>query len=299
MDESALMVDLVEEQIVKGNLRWLANFSELHRSYQLGDLNIPLYAFGGLEEKGFLLSKLFSSFVTPKYKVHLLTCTSPEFNGQSLRKLIITCKGKFDKDDWIFLALIQSKPIDSAFKKTVESVGDRTIGVEVYSLASRERISSQNVLGKGFEKQLRLSTPVFEAFDLPSYVKSFSIVFVIAAFLLFLIQLFFASPLLNLSVVSVAVVLLFLLSVIFGHALYKSRFKTTLQLTTEGFELRQGKSVVTKKWMNFRDAAIYITPRRETCIRLYGKDETFDLPISRVGLSRKEVYGMVKQAVKK
>lgn len=298
MDESNLMVDLVEEQIVRGNLRWLANFSEIHRDYQLGDLRIQLYAFGGLEEKGFLLSRLFSALVTPKYKVHLVTCTSSEFNDQSLRKLVTTCKGKFDKEDWIFLALIQDKPIERSLKKTIESLGDRTVGIEAYSLASKERVVSENVLGKGFEKQLKLSSPVFEAFDLPDYVKSFTLVFAISTLFLFTLQLFFAIPVFSLSIVPVTLLLLFLFSIIAGHALYKSRFKTTLQLTTEGFDLRKGKSSVMKKWADFRDVAIYITPRRETCLRLYGKDETFDLPLSRVGLSRKEAYNMIKQMLK-
>jgi hypothetical protein len=44
---------------------------------------------------------------------------------------------------------------------------------------------------------------------------------------------------------------------------------------------------------------IYITPRMETCLRLHSKDENFDLPLSRVGISRKEAYDTIKQLIKK
>jgi hypothetical protein len=44
---------------------------------------------------------------------------------------------------------------------------------------------------------------------------------------------------------------------------------------------------------------IYITPKMETCLRLHSKDEDFDLPLSRVGVSRKETYDAVKQLISK
>jgi len=298
MNELNLTVDLVEEQIVKGNLRWLANFSEIRRGFYIEDLKISLYASGGLEEKGFLLSRLFSSFVTPKYKVHLLTCAFPEFDEKYLRKLMTACKRKFGEDDWIFLVLIQEKPIEQTERKMIENFGEQRIGVAVYSLSSKDEVVSDNVLGKGLKRQLNLTEPKFEAFDLPDYVKSFTIVFTLFTVILLTLYLFFMVPVFDISILPVTLGVMFLLSLIGGHLLYKSQYRVTLSMTTKGFELCKGNSKVEKSWADFNDLALRITSRRETIIRLYGEKETFDLPLSRIGISRKETYNTIRKSIR-
>jgi len=93
----------------------------------------------------------------------------------------------------------------------------------------------------------------------------------------------------------VAILVLLFFSIAAGHSLYKSQYHVTLLLTKDGFSLKKGSSLTERKWSEFRDAVIYVTPRRETCIRLYGENKPFDLPISRVGLSRKEAYNSIRQ----
>jgi hypothetical protein len=298
MDELNLTVDMIEEQIVKGNLRWLANLSEIHRDFQLEDIRIPLYASGGLEEKGFLLSRMFSTLVTPKYKVHFLVDTSPEFDERFLRKLITACKRKFGKDNWTFLVLVQNRAIEKSARNFIESLEDPTTGVVVYSPTPKDEAISKNVLGRGLKKQLRLTEAKFEAFDLPDYIKSFTIAFGISTLALVSLQTVFGISVFNLTILPITLLLLFLFSIIVGHSLYKSRYHTTLLMDTKGFELRKGQSLVKKKWTDFKDATIYITPRHETCIRLYGEKEKIDLPLSRTGLSRKEMYNNIRQMLK-
>jgi len=299
MNELDLVVDLVEEQIVRGNLRWLANLNEIHRNYRMEDLTIQLYASGGLEEKGFLLSRLFSSFVTPKYKVNLLVLTQEEFNESILKKLITICKRKFGKDNWIFLALIQNKAFEKPAKKMIESFEESPVGITAYSLESKDYVVSNNPLGRGLKKQLRLIEPTFEAFDLPDYVKSFTIALSLSTITLFMVQLFSGLPIFTVTYLPVIVMTLLLFSIIAGHMLYKSQYRTTLTMTTEGFELRKGQSSTKKKWAEFKNATIFITSRRETLIRLHGENGTFDLPLSRVGLSRKDTFNSIKQMLGK
>ncbi|MDH5702184.1 MAG: hypothetical protein OEZ12_05360, partial [Candidatus Bathyarchaeota archaeon] len=110
--ELNFIVDMMEEQLARGNLRWLANFTEIYRDFALGDFVVPIYAVGSLTEKGFFLSRIFSFFVTPKYKIHFLLYTSAELSVKSLRKIILSCKRKFGADDWIFITLVHSKPLE-------------------------------------------------------------------------------------------------------------------------------------------------------------------------------------------
>lgn len=295
MYELNFITDLVEERLAKGKLRWLANFKEIRRDYTLGEFTIPIYATGGLEEKGFFLSRVFSTFVTPKYKIHFLFYTSPEINVKLLRKLVITCKNKFRDDDWIFLGLVQRKPIEKSVKDAIENIADKRVGVTAYSLTSRDIVTSKNVLGKALQKQLRLTEAKFEAFDLPNYLKSLTIVFSLGALMLIAIWLFTSLP----AVQPLTLLLMFLLSLVMGHQIYKTQYHTTLTLNNKGFELREGKKVTRSKWSNFKDVTIYITPKNETCLRLYSKEKTLDLPLSRIGISRKDAYNAIKQLIKR
>lgn len=286
---------MVEEQLVKGNLRWLANFSEIHKDYAVGDVIFPIYASGSLQERGFFLSKIYSSLVTPKYKIHFLVYTSPEIDPKQLRKLITACKGKFGADDWIFLALVQSQPLKKPLEDAVKNTADKTVGIATYSLASKESFSSDNVLGKGLAKQLKLNEAQFEAFDVPNYLKSFVIVFFFGTLLL--VALAFSGW--RQAVQPLTLLLMATFSLIIGHRIYKSRYHMTITLNSRGFQIKEGSTVKGGKWSDYTDVTVYITPRRETCLRLHAGKESFDLPISRAGISRKEAYNTIKQLIAK
>ena len=294
MHELDLITDMVEEQFVKGDLRWLANFSEIHRDYAVGDITFPIYASGSLRERGFILSRIFSTLVTPKYKIHFLLYTSPEVDPKFLRKLIISCKDKFGTDDWIFLGLVQSQPLGKATKEAIENISDRNVGIAAYSLAPKETVTSNNVLGKGLAKQLKLTEAKFEIFDWPNYLKSFTMIFALGVLMLVVIFLFGVPQ----AIQPLTFLIMAVFSLIVGHRIYKARYHMVLTLSNKGFQLSEGKKVTEGKWSNYSDVTIYITPRYETCLRLYSK-ETFDLPLSRVGLSRKEVYSTIRELIKK
>jgi hypothetical protein len=295
VSELNFVADIVEERLVKGNLRWLANFTEIQRDYKVSDITFPIHASGSLQERGFLLSRLFSALVTPKYKVHLLIYTTSEINPNLLRKIILSCKNKFNPDDWIFLGLVQSQPLQKAVKDSITNTADKTVGIAAYSLASKETVTSNNVLGRGLEKQLKLTEAKFEVFDLPNYVKSFSIMFALGTLMLILLRLFGVQEATNpLTLLFMAV-----FALIAGYRIYKTRYHVTLSLNSKGFQLREGKKVTEGKWSHYADMVIYITPSHETCIRLRSKKETFDLPLSRVGISRKEAYNTIRQLIGK
>ncbi|MDI6904528.1 MAG: hypothetical protein QMD13_03415 [Candidatus Bathyarchaeia archaeon] len=296
MYELNFITDLMEERLAKGKLRWLANFKEIRRDYKIGEFTIPIYATGGLEEKGFFLSKVFSTLVTPKYKIHFLFYTSPEIDVKFLRKFIISCKSKFVGDDWIFIGLVQGKPVEKSLKNAIENIADNRVGVAAYSLTSKNAVSSKNVLGKALQKQLKLTEAKFEAFDLPDYLKSFTIPFSLGTLMLIAAALFGDVPT---AIQPLTLLLLAFFSIILGHQIYKTQYHVTLTLNAKGFELREGKAVTIRKWSDFTDLAIYITPRRETCLRLYSKEKILDLPLSRIGISKKDAYNTIRQLIKR
>ncbi|MDQ7031259.1 MAG: hypothetical protein Q9M37_00865 [Desulfonauticus sp.] len=296
MFELDLIADLVEEQLIKGKFRWLANFKEIHKNYRLGEFTFPIYATGGLEEKGFFLSRIFSAFVTPKYKVHFLLYSTPQIDVKSIRNLVIASKKRFTGEDWIFLGLLQTDPINKNVKEAIEHIADKRIGITLYSFASKSVIASKNVLGKALQKHLKIAEAKFEAFDLPNYIKSFAIAFFLC--ILALVAIAFLGNLPQIvrpeTILGVAII-----SLIGGHRLYKIQYHTTLTLDRNGFELREGKNVEKHDWRDFDEVTIYITPKHETCIRLRSKQKTLDLPLSRIGISRKDAYNMIRQLIRK
>jgi hypothetical protein len=295
MYELKFITDLIEEQLVKGRFRWLASFSEIRKDYPVEDLTFPIYASGGLQEKGFFLSRIFSALVTPKYKVHLLLYTSPEISHSFLRKIILALKHKFGAEDWVFLVMAQGQPVGQALKESIEGIEDKTLGVCAFGVGAKEVVTSSNVLGRGLAKQLKLNEVKYENFDLPNYLKSFTATFALGVFLL----VFFALSGLReaISILTISFMLIF--SIIVGYVIYKSRYHMSVSIDSKGFQLREGKKIKEGKWTDYSNLSLFISPKLEIFLRLKSKDATFDLPLSRTGMPRRETYSMIKQLMKK
>ncbi|UCE28679.1 MAG: hypothetical protein JSV85_05215 [Candidatus Bathyarchaeota archaeon] len=292
--ELGFIIDMMEEQLAKGNLRWLASFREIRRDYALGAFTIPIYAVGSLTEKGFFLSRIFSAFVTPKYKIHFLLYTSTELSVKSIRSLVLSCKRKFGSEDWVFITFIQDKPIGKAIKSTISSLADDKVGLAIYSLTSKSEVSSDNVLGRALKKHLKLTEARFEPLNVPDYLKSITIVFSLGV--VFLVTLLFSGVPAN-APLSLLVILAF--SIVAAYPIYKRWFHTVFSVNSKGFKLWKGRDLVERRWSDYTDISIYITPQHDTHIRLHFKKETFDIPLSKVGLSRKEAYSTIKQMLRK
>jgi hypothetical protein len=295
LHELTFITELVEEKLVKGNLRWLANFNEIQRDYAVEDVIFPIYASGSLQEKGFFLSRIFSALVVPKYKIHFLFYTSQEMNPSFLKKIILACKRKFGSDDWIFISLVQNQPLAKPLRDAITNVDEKTVGISANSLAQRETVTSNNVLGRNLAKQLKLTEAKFEAFDVPNYLKSFTVTLALGIFLLILIALSGARQ----AISPLTLLILAVFSLIIGHVIYKARYHTALTINSRGFQLKQGKTVKEGKWSDYTSLSLFITSGHETCLRLHAKKETLDLPLSRVGMPRKETYNIIGQLLKK
>jgi hypothetical protein len=293
--ELKFITDLVEEQLVKGHFRWLASFSEIRKDYTVEDMTFSIYASGGLQEKGFFLSRIYSALVVPKYKVHLLLHTSPEITPNFLRKIILALKHKFGADDWVFVVLAQGQPMGKALKESVEGIDDKTVGICAYGVGAKEMVTSNNVLGRGLAKQLKLNEVKYENFDVPNYLKSFTATFALGILLLVFLALSGARQ----AIQPLTLMIMLVFSIIVGYVIYKSRYHMSVSIDSKGFQLHEGKKIKEGKWTDYSGLSIFISPKLEIFLRLKSKDATFDLPLSRTGMPRRETYSMVKQLMKK
>jgi len=294
MIELTFITDMIEEQLIKGRFRWMANFNEIHRNHPIEDLAFPIYATGGLQEKGFLLSRVYSAMVVPRYKVHLLVYTAPEIGKEILRKVTFALKRKFQTPDWVLLILVQGQPIGKSLQEAIESIDDKNLGIAAYGLGGEENVTSNNVLGRGLAKQLKPNEAKYENFDVPSYLKSFIATFGLGIGLLIFLGLSGVS----MAIQPATILIMLVISVVLGYVIYKSRYHVSVTIDSKGFKLREGKKITEKKWSNYSSLSIFISSGLEIFLRLKSKDETFDLPLSRTGLPRRETYNMVKHVIR-
>jgi len=316
MYDQSFIIDLFEEQLVKGHFRWLANFNEIHRDFKIDDIEFPIYASGGLQEKGFLLSRIYSALVVPKYKVRLLLHIASEIDTQSLRRIVIALKREFGMDDWIFVVLMQNQRLGKAFRESVNAVEDKTVGICAYSVSTKESVTSNNFLGRGLAKQLRLGKVTYEKvnnsgnlptqgllkkleagnaeygkFDVPNYLKSFTLTFALGIALLVFIGLSGFPQ----ATSTLTLAILFVLSLVIGQLIYKSRYHISVLINRKGFALREGDKIRKRNWHDYSSLSLFVSSQLETFLRLKSKEETFDLPISRPGIPRRELYEFVRQ----
>ena len=294
MIELTFINDLIEEQIIKGRLRWLANFNEIRRGYAIEDFIFPVYASGGLQEKGFLLSRIYSTMVVPRYKVHLLVYSASEITRETLSKIVIALKRKFPSPDWVFLIFVQGQPIGNSLKGSIEEIDDKNLGIAAYGLGAKDTITSNNVLGRGLGKQLKPYEAKYENFDVPNYLKSFTATFVLGILLL----VFLGLSGYTVAIQPATILSMLVIAIIVGYGIYKSRYKMSVTIDSKGFKLREGNKITERKWSNFSGVSVFISPNLEVFLRLQSKDGKFDLPISRTGLPRRETYHMVRQILK-
>jgi hypothetical protein len=207
----------------------------------------------------------------------------------------LALKHKFGTDDWIFVVLAQGQPMGKALKESVEGIDDKTVGIVAYGVGAKEMVTSNNVLGRGLAKQLKLNEVKYENFDVPNYLKSFTATFALGVFLLVFLALSGAQQ----AIQPLTLMIMLVFSIIVGYVIYKSRYHMSVSIDTKGFQLREGKKIKEGIWTDYSGLSIFISPKLETFLRLKSKDATFDLPLSRTGMPRRETYSMVKQLMKK
>jgi hypothetical protein len=134
----------------------------------------------------------------------------------------------------------------------------------------------------------------YQKFDIPSYLKSFTVTFGLGIGLLVFIGLSGLPQ----AISPLTIVILLAMAIVIGQVIYRSRYHISVQLDNKGFRMREGDKIKERKWRDYNGLSLFISSQLETFLRLKSKDETFDLPLSRTGIPRRELYETVKQLIR-
>ena len=139
----------LEQNLMLGAGRWVAEFNEAFRDFPVGRYTFDLYVRGGTRPKGFLLSRLFAYFSLPSYNVAFLVKHVGEgkFNLDDLRKTVMD-RAAEKNIRWTWLVLIRSGAFTEKLVRAVDSFDKPELGISLVNLTDHDVDTSSNVLGR-------------------------------------------------------------------------------------------------------------------------------------------------------
>jgi hypothetical protein len=143
----------LEDSLMVGSGRWVADFNESFWEYPLGDLVFDMYVAATVRPKGFLLSKVAAWLTTPNYYVACFAyAKDPEL--AQLHEVLATI-GRFLKREefaWAWLVIPHEGSFSRKVTAIVERNDNRDIGIALVDLSSQQVVASSSYWG---QKMLR------------------------------------------------------------------------------------------------------------------------------------------------
>lgn len=131
----------LEDNLMVGSGRWVADFNESFWEYPMGDLVFDMFITATTRAKGFFLSKVAAWLTTPNYYVACFAYSKdPE-----LKRLheVLTTISRFLKEEefaWAWLVIPHEGEFSRKARAMVESTDTREIGIALVDLNSQEII---------------------------------------------------------------------------------------------------------------------------------------------------------------
>lgn len=132
----------LEDNLMLGGGRWVADFNESFWEYPMGDLVFDMFITATVRPKGVFLSKVAAWLTTPNYYVACFAHSK----DPDLKRLheVLTTISKFLKEEefaWAWLVIPHEGSFSRRARAIVESNDSREIGIALVDLDSQEIIS--------------------------------------------------------------------------------------------------------------------------------------------------------------
>jgi hypothetical protein len=133
----------LEDNLIVGSGKWVADFNESFWEYPMGDLVFDMFITAKVRPKGFFLSKVAAWLTTPNYYVACFAYSK----DPGLKRLheILTTISRFLKEEefaWAWLVIPHEGEFSRKARMMVEHTDVREIGIALVDLNSQEIINS-------------------------------------------------------------------------------------------------------------------------------------------------------------
>jgi hypothetical protein len=139
----------LEENLMVGSGRWVADFNESFWHYPLGDFVFDMYLSANVRPKGFFLSKVAAWLTTPNYYVACFAYSEdPEL--ERLHEVLATLSRFLQTEElaWAWLIIPHEGPFSGRARAMVERNDHREIGIALVDLKAQEIVSSASHWGR-------------------------------------------------------------------------------------------------------------------------------------------------------
>jgi hypothetical protein len=135
----------LEDNLMVGGGRWVADFNESFWEYPMGDLVFDMFVTATVRHKGFLLSKFVSWLTTPDYHVACFAYSKdPEL--KRLQEILSTISKLLKEEDlhWAWLVIPHEASFSRKARAMVENNDRNEIGIALVDLDSQEIIPAKS-----------------------------------------------------------------------------------------------------------------------------------------------------------
>lgn len=153
-------VTKLEKTLMAGRGRWIADFNESSRNYEINGIVFDALIEGNTRMKGFLLSRLYSFLANPNYSVGcfvLSTKSGRKLDPSSLTRVLAAVKSymKSKEIKWSWLFIFSAEKVQS-LSRMIQRIDDKDIGAVLVDVNSREIFCSSSYLGKQAKRFVKI-----------------------------------------------------------------------------------------------------------------------------------------------
>jgi hypothetical protein len=139
----------LEDNLMVGGGKWVADFNESFWEYPLGDLVFDMFVTATVRPKGFFLSRVAAWLTTPNY--HIACFAYSQDPGLKRLHEILTTISKLLKEEdlaWAWLVIPHEGSFSRKARAMVEHTDSEEIGIALVDLDSQEIIPSRSYWGR-------------------------------------------------------------------------------------------------------------------------------------------------------
>ena len=139
----------LENNLMLGSGRWIADFKESFWDFRVGNITFDMLILGNTRPKGFLLSRIFARLTLPAHRVAcFVRSEDPELEHLgTLTKSV----GRYMKEQdltWSWLVLPGESRFAKRAKAAVQKNNLREVGIALVDLSAQEVITNDSYLGR-------------------------------------------------------------------------------------------------------------------------------------------------------